>query len=90
MIDDTPMHPMHPMDQCAYQERCKRTLDKKDALVLSDFLTLDKVEPVTQWGEHNQYPADYTVNDHTVDLQASDPDIALSESARMTIYGRLG
>ena len=63
----------YPINQTEYRNKCKRELDEQGALVLPEFLTKGAIEKIATEGTRYRHLAFYTVSDHNIYLNASDP-----------------
>ena len=64
----------YPIDDAAFREDCKNTLDKNGALILEGFMLPYALEQVREEGLDNQHLAYYCTEDHNVYLTYPDPD----------------
>lgn len=66
----------YPLGDSSFSIRCKTTLDEQGALILPKFLIPEAIVNVAREGEQHQHHAYYTVSEHNVYLQPSDPNLS--------------
>jgi hypothetical protein len=62
-----------PLQDDSFRSQCKRTLDENGALVMRKFLRPAAISSIQSEGQVNQHLAYYTVSQHNIYLQPSDP-----------------
>ncbi len=79
----------YPIDDVAFRLKAASSLEKDGALVLPGFITKPALEQIYREAIAGEADAYFCTQKHNVYLTLQEPDISLSESARMTFYGRL-
>ncbi len=79
----------YPIDDAAFRLKAASSPEKDGTLVLPGFITKPALEQIHREAIAGEADAYFCTQKHNVYLTLQDPDIWLSESARMTFYGRL-
>ncbi len=78
------------LDNDNFRTECKRTLDENGALVLRGFLKPAAIASIQSEGDKNQHLAYYTVNNHNIYLNPSDPEYPLDHSRNREVSSSKG
>lgn len=63
----------HPINDAAFQQACKQTLDEEGVIVLAGFLRKRVLETIRLEGEEKKHLAYYTTAKHNIYISPSDP-----------------
>lgn len=80
----------HPIDDCGFQNKCKKKIDEEGALVLKNFITPKAVEHVKKEGNENQHLAYYCTDNHNVYLTKDDPNYPYDHPRNIAIRSSKG
>ena len=79
-----------PLQSDDFRSECRRSFNRNGVLVMDAFLRPAAIESIRLEGETNRHRAYYTVTDHNIYLQPSDPEFPANHTRNREISSSKG
>lgn len=80
----------YPINDTAFHQKCKETLDEHGALVLPNFLSTTVIKQIVQEGDAKKEMAYFSKGDHNVFLKPTDPEFPMDHARNRLVRSSKG